>query len=457
MIAGYYYLDISPDDKTLAFHGYDEPADSNGIYFVDLTNEQALPLRFSCSNNCGYRDRDFAFSPNGKNLAVTRRVNRFNENIFLVNIATKQAEQLTFGEEDIVGLTWNATGDKLVFGSQRSDVRRGYILDITTKKVSDLAINGFSYPAFSKQSNELFFQQRSEKYHLASLSLQSEVTSSPFPVIESEFSHQYPHYSEKINKLVYVSNESGFYELWISDSNGQNRQQLTFLKQTVRYPRWSHKGDKIAFLAPIELNKSDKIYIYNITNQSLSVIPTTHKEHNRPTWSWDDSAIISAVYEDEYTDLHLIDIKTGISKRISFQGSRYGVMISPSTLLFTASQKGLWQKEISPDHVIHNKPFQKISESIFKSTYSWEYVDDGVYFAQSLTKHHLISFYDMKEEKLIPLLKLPKYTLASGTPLTYIKPNQELLFTQAESPQADIKKNCSPVAPIMKFCHFQKE
>ncbi|MCO4799291.1 MAG: winged helix-turn-helix transcriptional regulator [Colwelliaceae bacterium] len=443
---GYYYLDLSPDNNTLAFHGYHEPADNSGIYLIDLSNTDNQPVRFSCSNNCNYKERDFAFSPDGKSIAVTRRVNRFNENIFLVNLTTKESKQLTTGEEDIVGLTWHPDGTKLVYGAQRADIRKGFIVNVNSMEISNLQLEGFSYPAFSKETKELFYQQRAEKYHLASLALDNDVASSPFPVIESEFNHHYPHYSEINNQIAYVSNESGFYELWVSDEQGQNRQQLTFLQQTIRYPRWSHSGKKIAFLAPVDADKADKIYIYDLTSKNLSTVPSFHQTHNRPTWSWNDEAIISAVYEKEYVDLHHINIQTGESNRISFDGSRYGLMTSPTTLLYTSEKNGLWQKEISlTENEKSFPPFKKINSKDFKTTYSWDYSPKGVYFQQKFSKYHQLSFYSFEEKSISPLLKLPKNSIGTSTTLSKISSTNKLLFTQADSPQADIKKLSHPL------------
>ncbi|MEW6992159.1 winged helix-turn-helix domain-containing protein [Colwelliaceae bacterium 6441] len=443
---GYYYLDISPDDKTLAFHGYHEPADDSGIYFIDLTNNTSQAIRFSCSNNCDYKERDFAFSPDGKHIAVTRRINRFNENIFLVDLSTRKAVQLTTGEEDIVGLTWHSSGKKLVYGAQRADIRHGYVIDIDSKSITNLQLEGFSYPVFAKNTNELFYQQRNEKYYLASLPLDNDVASSPFPLIESEFNHHYAHYSQQSDKIAYISNESGFYELWISDPQGINRQQVTFLKHSIRYPRWSHSGDKIAFLAPVDSDKADKIYIYDINSNNLSIVPSQHQTHNRPTWSWDDSAIISAVYESEYVDLHHIDIKTGESQRISFDGSRYGLMTSPTTLLYTGEKKGLWQKEFSLNSKnVDEQPILKISGDLFKTTYSWEHTETGIYYRQDFTKFHQLSFYNFAQQQLFPLVRLPTGTFGNNTSLSVISKMNVLLFTRAHSPQADIKMISHPL------------
>ncbi|MAG77420.1 MAG: hypothetical protein CL811_11740 [Colwelliaceae bacterium] len=440
---GYYYIDISPDDKTLAFHGYAEPADDSGIYFIDLADAASKPVRFSCSNNCGYRDRDFKFSPDGKSIAVSRRVNRFDENIYLVDIKTKQAQQITKGEEDIVGFAWHPTDNKLVYAAQRADVRRGYILDLATLTTTKLPHVGFSYPAFATETAELFYQQRSEKYSLVNLTLSSAIASMPFPVIHSEFSHQYPHYSPETKQLAYVSNESGYYELWIADPDGHNRQQLTQLKQTIRYPRWNHAGDKIAFLAPVYGEKADKIYLYDVNTKALSIVKSEHDAHNRPTWSFDDTAIISAVYNNEFTDLYKIDIESGESTRISFDGGRFGTMVDTNTLVYTNEQYGLWRRDLRDGEQGTSMPI--ISTKEFNTTYSWDLVDTGVYFRQRQNGQYVLAYFDFLLKDISPIVRLPINSVSRATPLNYIEENEQLLFTASDAPQSNIKTMKHPL------------
>jgi len=432
---GYYYIDISPNDELLAYRGFNEPADDNGIYFISLKEKNAKPYRFSCANNCGYEDRDFAFSPDGVSIAVTRRINRFNENIYLVNLETKETEQLTKDEEDIVGLTWHPSGKKILFGTQRADDRNGFELDVESKTITPLQIKGFSYPAYAKENSTLYFQQRNEKYHISSLKLNQTIATSPFPVIQSDFNHHYPDYSPIAKRLVYVSNESGYYELWSSDNQGHDRTQLTNLKQTIRYPRWSHDGNKIAFLAPTENETTDKIYILDVKSKSLSILSSPFTEHNRPTWSFDDSAIISAVYGTEYTDLHQISIKDGNTKRISFDGGRYGIMISPTVMLYTRIEKGLWQKDINSQ----TSPINKINGKSFSSTYSWTYYENGIYFRQNYKTHQKINFYNFDKQQDFPLARLAPKSFESYGMITFVPELDKLIFAASQFPQADIK------------------
>jgi Tol biopolymer transport system component len=113
------------------------------------------------------------------------------------------------------------------------------VINIHSKTKFSLNVNGFSYPSFAKDTKELIFQYQNERYHISKLLIEGDLASSSFPVIESEYSHLYPDFSEQANKILYVSNEPGFYTLWMSDSKGMNRQQLTYLKKSVNYPRWS--------------------------------------------------------------------------------------------------------------------------------------------------------------------------------------------------------------------------
>lgn len=433
---GYYYIDISPDDSTLAYHDKKPPAKDSGIYLLNLTKPNSLPTRFSCDGKCGHRDRDFAFSPDGKTIAVTRRVNRFNENIYLVNIKTKLAKQITFGEEDIVGLTWHPNGKHIVYGAQRADVRNGYALNIKSGKSTNLFLSGFSYPQYSNLSHELFYQQRTEKYHLAAMALHNQVATSPLPVIESTFSHLYPDYSAATKRIAYVSNESGYYELWTADADGSNRKQETTLKKTMRYPRWSHSGKTIAFWAPTEGSTGAKIYLLDVATSKLTILPSPFQHHGRPTWTVDDLAIITATGQEDDTNLHQIAINDGSSKKITDDGGRYGVVTNDNFLLYTTAKNGLWRKDLKA-----NTPPEKLVQSKqFTTSYAWYADKQGVYFLHNRDVFQQLSLYNYANNKVEPLIRLPRNSLSRSLGFSYIEQADALIFTRVNSPQSDIKK-----------------
>ncbi|MGM0577189.1 MAG: LamG-like jellyroll fold domain-containing protein [Myxococcota bacterium] len=70
---------------------------------------------------------------------------------------------------------------------------------------------------------------------------------------DKQYSYQDPDYSPILDKLVFSSNASGDYEIWIADGDGSNRRQLTVgfgdadRGITARRPRWAPDGSGIVF------------------------------------------------------------------------------------------------------------------------------------------------------------------------------------------------------------------
>lgn len=441
MRGGYYYLDISPDDKTLAVYNDDDSADDTGIYFIDLTTKNYPMTRFSCENNCTAKDRDMAFSPDGKYIAISRRANRFNENMHLVNLATKTSEQLTFGEEDIAGLAWHPNGKKIVYAAQRAYIHNGFVYDIKNKTSHSLNIEGFSYPSFAKQSKQLLYQIRHDSDYIASLPVQTDIASIPFPVMQSNFSHGSADYSEKADRIAYVSNESGHFELWSANSDGSERVQLTQLQQNIRYPKWSHDGKKVAFLAPVEGKKGDGLYVYSMLNQKITQLKTPYIKHNRPSWSLDDSKVLSAIYTGRYTDIHSIDIQTNKIERLTFDGARYGIMTSKNSLLYTKLKKGLWYKDLNNT----TEAKRIISRDYFSTIYAWTKYQDNIYFHQTFKSHDQLNRFNISNNTMRPIVRLPRNSFSKNEMLSFNPHKLELIFTGSNYPQANIEmlKNAS--------------
>ena len=213
--------------------------------------------------------------------------------------------------------------------------------------------------------------------------------------------------------------------------DGTGRKQLTHLNQTVRYPRWSNDGKKIAFIAPIQGERADKIYIYDLVSNTLSIMPSPHIRHGRPTWTFDDSSILTSIRTQEFVDLHKLDIETGESTRLTFDGGRYAIMISPTTMVYTREERGLWQRELEE---LNSQPLNKIDGKTFRMIYSWEIVDNQVFFRRNYTNQHQIIAFDLTTQSEQPLIRLPARSLGTTTALSFNKQNQQLYFTHAEFP-----------------------
>lgn len=444
---------LSNDGKILAFTGQEKESTPPGIYFLDLTKENATPVRFSCDFRCKYQDRNFAFSPDDRSLAVTRRIEKLVENIFLVNISDKSSRQLTFGPSDIKGLTWYEDGTKIIYASASSGQRKGYVVNINSGEINTLEIPGFSYPSFIPGTQDLVYHQWQVRSYLSQLNLSDKSASAPFPVLQSKFDYHSADYSPLSNKLVYISNESGNNEVWTASSQGLQRKQLTFLNSQLSFPRWSHDGKKIVFLAAKQTSLGNDVFIIDVATQRISKLASNFTAHFRPNWSFDDQAIITNTLADNQLSLMLIPLKVGAAQKLLKQSVLQIVQDKKQNIWFTTNKKdGLWRYQ--PQN-IKNKVEQVLSNALFNVDYNWTITDKGIYYQYDEKEHYTIMFYQFNNKQTSSVLKLPLRTLDRYSSMTYLEEQKKLIFTQTEFPQVDIKRlssanNINALSSLMK-------
>lgn len=435
------YLSLSSDSNTLAYTGTEKDY-GVGIYFKNLEKPNSIPTRFSCTTPCGYSDRSVAFSPNGVYLAVSRRIEEQVEDIYLVNLSDKSERQLTFGEGDIKGMAWSGDSSKLIFASKNSLSRSGSVININNGIINSLNIEGFSFPAVIPGSNDLVFHHWSIPAFISYMPLDGETTATPFPMIQSGFSHTSAHYSDVNKKVAYVSNESGFNEIWIAKTDGSSRKRLTNLKNNLTAPRWSHDGKYIAFLATLTDKQSSKIYILDMNSLSVRELKTDFDIIYRPTWSIDSKSIIAAAQLDDKSRLYRIPLDTGSPIRLTNTSAKFAIETEDNKIWYVrGGSQGLWKIDSKQSE----KPVQVLTKDKFQARYNWTVTKGGVYFQTDLEGHHRIDFFSFKNSEINPIVRLPIKTMNRFGTMSYIEKEQKLIFTQFQYPQVDIKRLSHPL------------
>ena len=429
--SGYNYIAISPDGKTLAFNGKAPLASQDGIYLLDLTKVDASPERLSCDAGCELRDRDVAFSPDGQYLAITQRKSTSEERLSLYHLGKKQFQVLDASHADIVGMSFHPSGQYLVYGAQTADKRRGYIMDLETKSQTKLSPRGFSYPQFDDQGN-LYYQKRRENYFIASFTTQSDVISMPSPVIESHYSNQYPTFSHQHQKLAFLSNESGQYELWLADLDGSNREQITQLQRNLRYPMWSMQGEKLLVVSSDESDGNDKLYVFDYASKQLKRLDLRFGKIGRPFWHGDGQDIVIRQKTEKGFKLFKLHPDTLHLSQLTQKPARYGQFISNEVLLFV-NNKGLWRQQGSNEELL-------LAQTKFNTRYAWYANQESVFYKYLGSDFNYIHAFNLTTGDDKKLLRLPKASFSKSAPFVYDAPSQTLLFTQSLTPQSDINR-----------------
>jgi len=60
-----------------------------------------------------------------------------------------------------------------------------------------------------------------------------------------------PQFSPDGKRIAYMSNRTGPWQIWVSDTSGSNPRQVSFTESAAT-PRWSTDGHSIAFDAPYD-------------------------------------------------------------------------------------------------------------------------------------------------------------------------------------------------------------
>lgn len=428
------YMDLTPDGRHLVYSGPLQ-ADGSSLYQLDLHNSEAEPKALPCRQHCQYRVRDLAFSPDGRYLALTRRAHRLSEDIYLQDLATGEERRLTQGEEDILGLAWHPDSKRLVYSALRHGKRQGFVTHTQEHYTFQLANENFGWPSYINVAGEVYYYSSSNVPQLGYLPLQQKIAGAIFPLTAAEARYEAPDYSEALHALVYVSNESGYMEIWRANAQMEQREQLTELFGMVKYPQWSNDGRYIAFVGRLPAEETDKLMLLEVKTGRLTPLPTGVRWHGQISWWYDDSAIIFS----HSGNLFRIHIQTQQVQQLTSKGGVWAQMPDAERLYFSKGrQRGLWQ--LLPD----GQEVQLLTGDIFSSRTAWTVADKKIYFLQQKPGQLLVSYYDTVLQETQDLILLPSDQLHLQSVMSFDTVNQRLLFELSMLPRADIHKMRHP-------------
>ena len=215
-------------------------------FIASIPAEGGAPQRLTTPPEGTLGDSTPAVSPDGKSVAFVRTTSAEGADIYTCGISGGKAERIVFDDRPIRGLVWTLDGSHIVYSGYRVGNWNLWRLPAAGGSPRNLLVAGKSpqFPAIALRGGRLAYEESPSVAAVWRAPMGGgEDTVEGAPLIRSSGREYAPSYSADGARIVDISDQSGADEVWVSDSQGGNRTQLTHLKgQHPARPRWSPDG-----------------------------------------------------------------------------------------------------------------------------------------------------------------------------------------------------------------------
>jgi TolB protein len=267
----------------------------------------------TCANDIIYRmtgERGIA----GTRIAYVAGGSRGKE-VFICDADGKNVRQLTQDGSIILGVSWNPSGNQILYTSFKGGRAGIYIHDLTRGQRQSLpAYPGLNAAAkFSPDGSRIasvLSKDGNPEIYISDLQGRNLRRITNHPSVDSS-----PCWSPDGQKIAFVSDRSGRPHLYVQDLKGGPLRRLTHQGSYNASPSWSPKGDKIAFSS--NMDGSFKICVLDLNQETITIVSQEGGEAEEPDWAPDGRHIIYSSKVGGVHQLFMVDISDGRTIRLS--------------------------------------------------------------------------------------------------------------------------------------------
>ena len=206
----------------------------------DSGSKQALQYERDAQD----QDLEPRYSPDGRRIAFRRGIAPYSD-LYVMDAAGGAVRQLTHLSARIRGYTWTRDGRGLVLAASHAGPMALYALDIDSGRLQPLGVSPAEAPDASRSNDAIVYEISRTHSGLTQLAL--DAGASPARMLAPSTGNDYsPVVSPAGDRVVFVSDRSGQYQLWLSDIAGGAASPLTQRADTAfTSPRWRADGNGV--------------------------------------------------------------------------------------------------------------------------------------------------------------------------------------------------------------------
>jgi Tol biopolymer transport system component len=257
-------------------------------------------------------------------------------------------------------------------------------------------------------------------------------------ILSSTRYEQGPQYSPDGKRIVFASNRSGYFEIWVSDVDGNRATQLTnFNESPTGTPYWSPDGRWIAFDSR-PLGNPD-VYVVSVEGGKPRQLTDDPTEEIVPTYSRDGEWLYVTSNRTGAYQLFKMPAAGGPMKQITFQGGFHGIeSLDGKHVYYSKSntEPGLWRV---PSEGGAEEPVIPEVRAGFWAY--WAPSREGIYYLDreelpDSGVRYLLKFYSFATQKIETVAPMERRPFNSG--LSVSPDGKRFLYTQADQSYTDI-------------------
>ena len=396
----------SPDGNFMLHSDRCVPNGPHGlVVFSFETGEKRCLIAPPVENTVVYWPK---LSPDGRTVAFLQSTTAGVSDIYVIPLNGGQARRLTSDGKWITDLMWAADGQRIVFSSERGGrfSERRWQVPVKGGEIEPETI----YPnigVLSPDGRRLAFVQTGRtdlpSIWRADLSGPGGRIMTQKQIIVSAVNDEDPQLSPDGTRIVFVSLRSGDLELWKSEADGSNPQQITSFKgEWPGTPRWSPDGKWIVFDKPT--GARHQIYVIDTEGRNLHAITSGDYDNSGPSWSRDGQSLYFASRRSGVSQIWKQRLGGGRPVQITEHGGSCALeSYDGKTLYYTKDiEDGLWRTSVGGGPETRVTAAPRISYGA-----NWAVSETGLYVLESEgVPRPTIEFYDFKTQRLVPVISL---------------------------------------------------
>lgn len=388
LFSGNYSISFSPDGRLLAV--IDAEQGSGNEFAVHTVNLQTGEKRRVTSPAEFRGETTPRFSPDGKHIAFVRIAPDASQDLFVVEAMGGAARQLTFDRKTIHNLAWEADGQSIVFTSMRGNVSGLWRIASAGGESEMIATSGKNMTNLTAAPDGKTIAYVETESRKASI----------WRVVSGEPPHKFirslradlsPQLSPDGKRIVFMSDRTGAYEIWLAEATGKNQRQLTFAANQASSPRFSPDGKFVVYYA--QNGQRNGIFIVSTEIGEPRLLNDAAERKLNPSWSADGKWIYFTSNRTGDWQLWKIPADaSGEAVQITRRGA-YQAQPAPDgkTIYYSKENAaGLWRVPVDGGD---ESPVAELADAGLSN--SWTVTSAGIYFiAHAEQPPYKTKFYD---------------------------------------------------------------